>query len=109
MSEYASETSEVRAKNVVKCEHVAHRVGGHDKIRNIINSQGRTAALMTASNSWCQCWMAVIFLLEDASLTELWPPFLSPWSPNAIVVKVKHLSRECSTESVLALRDINGQ
>lgn len=107
MSEYASETSEVRAKNVVMCGHVTHRVGGHDKIRNI-KSPG-TAALMTASNSWCQCWMAVIFLLEDASLTELWPPFLSPWSPNAIVVKVKHLSRECSTESVLALRDINGQ
>ena len=111
MSEYASETSEVRAKNVVKCGHVAHRVGGHDKIRNI-NSQ-RTAALMTASNSWCQCWMAVGFLLEDASLTELWPPFLSPWSPsdgpNAIVVKVKHLSPKCSTESVLALCDINGQ
>lgn len=30
MSEYASETSEVRAKNVVKCEHVA-QVGGHKR------------------------------------------------------------------------------
>ena len=53
--------------------------------------------------------MAVV-VLEDASLTELWPPFLSPWSPaqlsdgpNAIVIKVKHLSPGCSTESVLAV------
>ena len=59
-------------------------------------------------DSWCQCWMTKV--LEDASLTELWPPFLSPWSPaqlsdgpNAIVIKVKHLSPGCSTESVLAV------
>ena len=39
MSEYASETSDVRAKNVVKCP------GGHDKIRT------KTAALMTASTA----------------------------------------------------------
>ena len=93
MSEYASG---VRAKNIVE-----------------VRTRARVVMIRFAPRqlpSWQLpqqlCWMAVVSPRGRFLDRILWPPFLSPWSPSdgpgAIVVKVKHLSPGCSTESVLA-------